>query len=96
MSDRNTSLQLRLYVAGNAPNSLQARRNLEEVLSICGEDTYELEIIDCLTEPARTLADGIFVTPTLRKLAPDPECTVIGTLADHVSVRGLIGLAGNE
>ena len=96
MSERITPLQLRLYVAGNAPNSLQARRNLEAVLADSSAESYDVEVIDCLTEPARTLADGIVVTPTLKKLAPDPECTIIGTLADHQSVRNLIGIGDDE
>jgi circadian clock protein KaiB len=84
--------QLRLYVAGDAPNSQQARHNLDELLKTIEEDDYELEIIDCLSDPVRTLTDGIVVTPTLLKVAPEPRCTVIGTLADADYLRRTIGL----
>lgn len=86
------AIQLRLYVAGNAPNSMAARRNLDALLASCAPGTYDLEVIDCLIEPARTLADGIVVTPTLRKLDPKPETTVIGTLANPQHLRDAIGL----
>lgn len=94
MSDDKT-VKLRLYVAGNAPNSNEARRNLAELLDSCAPDTYVLEVIDCLSDPGRTLADGIVVTPTLLKLEPLPRTTVIGSLADRHDLRSAIGL-GDE
>ena len=84
--------KLRLYVAGDAPNSLQAKRNLQTLLSTVGADTYELEVVDCLADPRRTLQDGIVVTPTLLKFEPEPRCTVIGTLGDVDFLRRTIGI----
>ena len=79
-------LQLRLYVAGNAPNSVRAIINLK---AICDEhfgSACALEIVDLLLHPQRALADGIIVTPTLVKLAPLPVQRVIGTLSDTEQV----------
>ncbi len=73
---------MRLYVAGNAPNSLRAIDNLK---AICEEHFvagHELEIVDLLTEPTRALADGIVVTPTLLKLSPLPVQRLVGNLSD--------------
>ena len=83
--------RLRLYVAGDAPNSQQARENLAAVLENAG-DEYQLEIIDCLADPLRSLNDGIVVTPTLLKVEPEPRKTVIGNLADTEYLRRTIGL----
>ena len=83
---------LRLYVAGDAPNSQQAKHNLDALLKSMNGDEFELEIIDCLADPLRTLEDGIVVTPTLLKVAPEPRRTVIGTLADTEYLRKTIGL----
>lgn len=94
MSGHET-VRLRLYVAGNAPNSTEARRNLAELLDSCAPDSYVLEVIDCLTDPARTLEDGIVVTPTLLKMEPLPRATVIGCLSDRQDLRTAIGL-GDE
>lgn len=85
-------MHLRLYIAGNAPNSLVARRNLEAALSSVSPDAYRLEVIDCMTDPMRTLEDGIVVTPTLRRTSPEPQATVIGTLSDSDSLRHVIGI----
>jgi circadian clock protein KaiB len=68
-------LVLRLYVAGDAPNSARARANLRRL------HKYRLEIIDCLDEPLRVLDDGVLVTPTLVRVQPLPQRTVVGTLS---------------
>jgi circadian clock protein KaiB len=79
-------------VAGDAPNSQQARHNLDALLKSVADEDVELEVIDCLAEPIRTLNDGIVVTPTLLKVEPEPRRTVIGTLADTEYLRRTIGL----
>jgi circadian clock protein KaiB len=79
---KDPGLLLRLYVAGNAPNSLRAIANVK---ALCDEHfaaRHELEIVDLLKDPKRALADGIIVTPTLLKLAPLPVQRVIGNLND--------------
>lgn len=84
-------LRLRLYVAGNAPNSLRA---IENATAICTEHfaaQYDLEIIDLLVEPQRGLDAGIIVTPTLLRISPLPPHRFVGTLAD--TSRVLLALA---
>jgi circadian clock protein KaiB len=74
--------ELRLYVAGTLPNSLQAEHNLRVVADEYLEGRHTLEVVDFLKEPERALQDGVLVTPTLLKLAPGPRRIVIGTLSD--------------
>ncbi len=78
---RDVMFKFRLYVAGGTSNSVQAIANLK---AICAEHLagrYELEIVDVLREPARALADGILMTPTLVKVAPGPTARIVGTLS---------------
>src|SRR4051812_37144150 len=72
-------LQLRLYVAGDAPNSTLARNNLRQLLAGLDRAQYTLEVIDCLDEPLRALADGVLVTPTLMRVEPEPQRTIVGS-----------------
>jgi len=72
---------LRLYVAGDAPNSTRARANLRRLLNDVDPARYQLEVIDCLAEPLRALGDGVLVTPTLMRVQPEPSQTVVGTLS---------------
>ncbi len=83
-------LLLRLYVVGNAANSVRAIFNLR---AICGEhfpDRHELEIVDLLASPRRAIEDGIIVTPTLLKLCK-PVRRVLGDLSDTKQVLIALG-----
>jgi len=90
--NRGKGLQLRLYVAGNAPNSRLAIVNLNALCDQHFEARFELEIVDMLQHPLRALADGIIVTPTLLKLSPPPAGRVIGNLSDTSQL--LLALGG--
>jgi len=84
-------LLLRLYVAGNGPNSSRALLNIK---AICAEHfaaEHELEVVDMLKEPRRAMADGVIVTPTLLKLSPRPIQRLVGSLSDSAQV--LLALA---
>lgn len=86
-------LLLRLYVAGDGPNSSEARANLQRILERRPANTYELEVVDFLIEPLRALKDGVIVTPTLVRLEPLPVRKIIGTLKETTSVVAALGLA---
>jgi circadian clock protein KaiB len=85
-------LSIRLYVAGNAPNSLRAIANAKAICDERFPSGFKLEIVDLLQHPERALADGIIVTPTLVRLAPLPLRKVVGNLSDSSQV--LLVLAG--
>lgn len=83
-------LSLRLYVAGNAPNSVRAVSN---VRAICGEyfaGAHDLEIVDMLAFPRRAFDDGVIVTPTLLKLNKPPG-RLIGDLSETRQVLLALG-----
>ncbi|HVB31159.1 MAG TPA: circadian clock KaiB family protein [Gemmatimonadaceae bacterium] len=84
-------LRLRLYVAGNAPNSLHAIANLTALCDQHFPSAHHIEIVDLLTHPQRALADGIIVTPTLVKLSPAPVQHVVGSLSDATHVLRALG-----
>lgn len=83
---------LRLYVAGNAPNSIRAVANARAICIAHLRGQHELEVIDLMDHPKRALADGIIVTPTLVKLTPTPVQRLIGNLSDTEQVLLALGL----
>jgi circadian clock protein KaiB len=87
-------LLLRLYVAGHAPNSAAALTNLQALLPTgeTGGGPVELEVVDVLRDPARALAEGIMVSPTLVRLSPLPVVRIVGSLSDRETVRLALGL----
>ncbi len=89
MSPRKTYI-LKLYVAGNTPNSMRALQTLRDILEneFCG--IYALKVIDVLKSPQLAEEDKILATPTLAKILPPPVRRIIGDLSDREKV--LIGL----
>jgi circadian clock protein KaiB len=91
---RPAQYKFRLYVAGDALNSAQARANLAALCQTHLAGRYQIEIVDVFKEPQRALADAIFMTPTLVKLTPLPERTLVGTLSQTQTVLQALGLLG--
>lgn len=89
---RRTVFKFRLYVAGGAQNSLRAISNLKALCRTHLPNRQKIEIIDVLQEPRRGLADGISLTPTLVKLAPQPERHIVGNLSQTHTVLRDLGL----
>jgi len=85
---------MRLYISGNAPNSLRAIANLEAICQDYLKDGYKLEIVDVFKQPIRALADGILVTPSLAKVSPAPTANVVGNLSDRRGVLLALGIEG--
>jgi circadian clock protein KaiB len=84
--------KFRLYVAGDAPNSTQAVANLKSLCKAHLADRHQIEVVNVFREPKRALADGIFMTPTLVKLAPAPGQRIVGTLSQRQPVLEALGL----
>jgi circadian clock protein KaiB len=85
------TMHLRLYVAGQAPNSVLAIANVKAICEGHYLRGYKLEIVDLMDHPLRALEDGIVVTPTLVRLSPKPARKVIGTLSDEKQVLLVLG-----
>ena len=87
-----TVVVLRLYIAGAAPNSVQAIANLEAICREHLKGGHKLEVVDVLEHPRRAMADGVLVTPSLAKLFPLPAANVVGNLSDRAKVLSALGL----
>ena len=81
---------LRLYVAGQTPNSLAAFSNLKRICDEHLSGHYRIEVIDLMKAPQRALDDQIVALPTLVRKLPEPVKRVIGNLSDVERV--LVGM----
>ncbi len=90
---RRALFKFRLYVAGDALNSAQALANLTVLCRTHLPDRHEIEVVDVFRQPQRALAEGIFMTPTLVKLAPLPVRRIVGTLSQTQPVLQALGLS---
>lgn len=82
--------ELRLYVAGKTPLSIEAFSNLERICEEHLHGRYRIEIIDLLVNPALARGDQILAVPTLVRKLPPPMKKIIGDFSN--SERVLVGL----
>jgi circadian clock protein KaiB len=93
---RKACYEFRLYVAGNTPNSAQAKVNLSALCRKHLAGRYKIEVVDVFRHPERALIDGIYMTPALLKLAPSPTRMIVGTLSGSVSLLAGLGLSADD
>ncbi len=82
--------ELRLYVAGQTPNSVRAFANLKKICEEYLQGQYRIEIIDLLVNPQLAKGDQILAVPTLVRKLPEPVRKIIGDLSN--TERVLVGL----
>ena len=81
---------LRLYVAGQTPKSIEAFANLKMICETHLKDKFTIEVIDLVENPELARNDNILAIPTLVRKLPEPVKKIIGTLANEEKV--LVGL----
>jgi circadian clock protein KaiB len=81
---------LRLYVAGQTPRSVQAFANLKRICDEHLSGRYRINVIDLMKNPQLAQGDQILAIPTLVRTLPEPIRKIIGDLSD--TDRVLVGL----
>ncbi len=81
---------LRLYVAGKTPKSLDAFANLKVICETHLQGKYTIEVVDLLENPQLASGDQIVAIPTLVRKLPPPLRKIIGDLSN--TERVLVGL----
>ena len=82
--------ELRLYIAGQTPNSIAAIANLKRICDERLQNRYRIEIIDLLEKPQLAKGDQIVAIPTLVRRLPPPVKKIVGNLSK--TERALVGL----
>ena len=81
--------ELRLYIAGQTPNSISAIGNLKHICEDRPQGRYRIKIIYLLEKPQLARGDQIVAIPTLVRKLPAPK-KIIGNLS--LTERALVGL----
>ena len=89
-SARSDSWELRLYIAGQTPNSIAAISNLKKICEDQLKGKYRIEVIDLLKKPQLAKGDQIVAIPTLVRRLPPPVKKIVGNLSK--TERALVGL----
>lgn len=87
-------VELVLYVSSTSPASMQARRNLEQVLARFESSQIKFSVCDLVKDPMAGAADRVAFTPTLVKHFPEPRVWVIGNFRDQEVIADLLNVSG--
>jgi CheY-like chemotaxis protein len=87
-------VDLVLYISSASPASIQARRNLERLLSQFEPSQVRLTICDMIRDPLAGEADRIAFTPTLVKRFPEPRMWMLGNLRETDLLADLLRVCG--
>jgi circadian clock protein KaiB len=82
--------RLRLYIAGQTPNSIAAIDNLKKICEDKLRGKYRIEVVDLLEKPQLAKGDQIIAIPTLVRRLPPPVKKIIGNLSKTENV--IVGL----
>ena len=83
-------MDLRLYIAGQTPNSIAAIANLKKICEDKLKGKYRIEVVDLLKKPQLAKGDQIIAIPTLVRRLPPPVKKIVGNLSK--TERTLVGL----
>ncbi len=89
-TSRSDFFILRLYIAGQTPNSITAIANLKKICEEKLHGKYRIEVVDLLVKPQLAKGDQIIAIPTLVRRLPPPVKKIIGNLSKTGSV--IVGL----
>jgi len=84
--------RFRLFVAGEEPNSRNAKKELSEFCSEFLNDRAEIRIIDVLEDYHAAIDNKVVVIPTLIVDSPAPGAIIIGSLTNREKLLAALGL----
>jgi circadian clock protein KaiB len=87
---------LRLFMAGNGPNSKQALANLRRLCEEHLNGRCTIETVDVVKDYEAAVRDNILVTPALILIAPPPRVMILGNLSDLQKVLAALRLSASE
>jgi circadian clock protein KaiB len=88
--------ELKLFITGSTPRSLEAVRQLKEICETQLRGRYTLEVIDVHQQPHLAEAEQIIALPTLLKKLPLPLRRILGSFSDQDRLLAVLGLAGKK
>jgi circadian clock protein KaiB len=83
---RSPKYRMRLFVAGNEPNSTMARESLDAICKKYLANDCKVEIVDVLKDFRPALEERVLVTPALVIGGAVPRTVIFGNLADTKKV----------
>lgn len=93
---KSARCSVRLFVAGDEPNSALAKASLDEICSTYLDHNCEVEIVDVLKDFRPALAENILVTPALIVNRAGTRTLIFGNLSDTGKVLAALQLGSEK
>lgn len=87
---------LRLFVAGDEPNSAVAKASLDKICSEHPERSCRVETIDILEDSRPAIEERVLVTPALVVQGPQHRTVIFGNLADAGKVLAALQIVRKD
>jgi circadian clock protein KaiB len=87
---------LRLFVAGDEPNSKKALTNLTTLCKNHLDGRYVIMIVDVLKDYQTALDNNVLVIPALQLVEPAPQVMILGNLSEEGKVLSSLRLTGEQ
>ncbi|HOT93301.1 MAG TPA: circadian clock KaiB family protein [Anaerolineae bacterium] len=84
--------RLRLFVAGQEPNSVQAVATLRRLRETHLQGHCELSIVDVFEDYRAAIEQHVVAVPTLIIESPPPRRVIVGSLADEDKLLAVLGI----
>lgn len=88
--------RFRLFVAGDEPNSRQARSTLELLCANQLRGRAQIQVVDVFADYQAAVEHHVIIVPTLIIEAPPPTRIIVGSLSDLGPLLEALGLAEGE
>lgn len=85
-----------LYASGACPRSAQAIVAVRQLCDTLLRGRADLQVVDVLEDPERTMQDGVIAAPTLVRERPLPRRQLVGDLSDVQWLATGLGVSGGE
>ena len=95
-SAKQTTVRLRLFVAGDEPNSEKAKAVLYRLCGKHLKNHFELHIVDVLEDYQAAIDHHVVAVPSLIVEKPSSSLIIVGSLSDEGKVISALGLAEQE
>lgn len=88
--DKKIKYRLVLFVAGERPNSRQARSNLERFCRDTLNGCAEVTVVDVCEDYKTAAEHNVFLTPCLIIREPAPGAHIVGNLSDTGAIKEVL------
>lgn len=88
--------RLRLFVAGNEPNSVKARAVLSRLREKYLQDRCEILVVDVFENFQAAIDYQVVAVPALIVDYPLPQKTIVGSLSDEEKLLAGLGITRKE